>query len=291
MRRHRWLGVGLIALGTGLVVNSILGPMVFGLIDYPLSQTLMNQTIGLDAVSLAVVAPVAVAAGALALRGHVGGPILGFGPAAYTWYMFLQFVLGPEYGYYPGALPLHLGLFVLSGAIAVGAWAVVGSGDVPTAPRRSGRVRAAVLLGLVAFLLSRYVPMVIDALGGEGLSAEARAGITMFWSILLLDLGIVLPATIAVAAGLFAGRGWATKAMFMLIGWWAFVPASVAAMGIVMVANGDPNASAGQVAVFVAAAVAFAAFAAALYRRLFPRRRADSVAEEPVGRGRLVRVG
>ena len=45
------LGAGLIALGAGLAVNSLHGPFVFGIVDYPLSETLRNQTIGLDAVS------------------------------------------------------------------------------------------------------------------------------------------------------------------------------------------------------------------------------------------------
>lgn len=291
MRIHRWLGIGLITLGLGLVVNSILGPLVFGIIEYPLSETLLNQTIGLDAVSLALVAPMSVAAGGLVLRGHRAGAVLGFGPAAYTWYMFLQFVLGPEYAYYPGAMPLHLGLFILSGAIAVGAWSAIRSEELPAASRRADRVRGVILLALSAFLVSRYVPMLFDAVGGEGLSAEAREGLTMFWSIFLLDLGIVLPATLATAAGVMAGATWGTKAMYALIGWWAFVPASVAAMAIVMVVNGDPLASMGQTVVFVAGALAFAAFAARLYRALFVDRGETERAPEEVARRHLTEVG
>ncbi|HEX6208611.1 MAG TPA: hypothetical protein VF058_09695 [Actinomycetota bacterium] len=291
MGTHRWLGVGLITLGAGLIVSAILGPLVLGIVDYPLSESLTNQTLGLDAVSLTLVAPVSVLAGALALRGHPAGPVLGFGPAAYGWYMLLQFVVGPEYAYYPGALPLHLGLFVLSGTIAVGSWRAIRSEELPPATRRADRLRGVALLAFSGFLLSRYVPLVADALRGEGLSAEALEGVTMFWSIFLLDLGVVLPATIAAAVGVIAGAPWGRKAMYALVGWWAFVPASVAAMAIVMVGNDDPNASTGQAAVFVVVAVLVLAFAAVVYRGLF---RADRVASAPAGeasRRHLTRVG
>jgi hypothetical protein len=271
MRTHRWLGIGLIALGGGLAANSLLGPLIGDVIRYPLSETLLNQTIGLDAVSV-LVASVSIFAGALALRGHVAGPVLGFGPAAYTWYMLLQYVLGPEYSYYPGALPLHLALFSLSGGIAVGAWSAIRPDGLPEASRRADRLHGGILLGLAAFLALRYFPMLLDAVSGKGLTAEAREGLTMFWSIVLLDLGIVLPATIATAIGVLVGAAWGRKAMHALVGWWAFVPASVAAMAVVMVANDDPHASVGQTVVFLVGAALFTAFALRVYRPLFGRR-------------------
>ena len=288
MRTHRWLGIGLIALGAGLVVSSILGPLVFGVIDYPLSETLLNQAIGLDAVSLALVAPVSALAGVLVLRGNGAGPVLGFGPAAYAWYMFLQFVVGPEYAYYPGALSLHLGLFTLSGLVAVAAWGAMRTQELPAQSRRTDRVRGAVLLGLAAFLVSRYLPLALDAVGGTGLSAEALEGVTMFWSIFLLDLGIVLPATIATAVGVVAGSGWGHKAMYAILGWWAFVPASVASMAIVMVAGDDPHASLGGTIVLALAALAFVSFAVRVYRPLFRRpNEAPDLAAERTARGSL----
>jgi hypothetical protein len=67
----RGLGFGLIALGIGLAANSLLGPLVGEAVDFHVTETLRNQMIGLDAVSLFVVAPLSVAAGLLVLRGHV----------------------------------------------------------------------------------------------------------------------------------------------------------------------------------------------------------------------------
>jgi hypothetical protein len=243
---HRSFGIALIALGVGLIVNSLLGPFIADAIQYPLSESVLNQTIGLEAVSLLLVAPLCILAGALAIRGHPAAPVVAFGPAAYTTYMFLQYVVGPEYRYYPGVLPLHLGLFVLGTGIAVAAWASVDREHLPRMTRRSERQYGVLLLVLAAFIVSRYLPALSAALRDDPLVAEFRNDVSMYWSIFLLDLGIVVPATIAASVALIRGTGWGRKALYAVFGWFALVPPSVAAMSIVMVANDDPNASAGQ---------------------------------------------
>lgn len=100
------------------------------------------------------------------------------------------------------------------------------------------------------------------------------------WSIVLLDLGIVLTATAATAVALLAGRGWARRALYAILGWWAFVPASVAAMGITMIARDDPYASVGQTVVLALRAVAFVGFVVYLYRPLFQPARIEPPAPD-----------
>ena len=56
-RSNRWLAGGLVALAAGLAANSLLGPLVAGGITYSLSEPVMNQTLGLEAISLLVVTP------------------------------------------------------------------------------------------------------------------------------------------------------------------------------------------------------------------------------------------
>ena len=264
---HGWLGIALFTLAAGLVVNSLLGPMVADAIDYPWSESMRNQAIGLEAVSMFVVAPLCILAGVLAIRGHRSAPFVAFGPAAYTAYMFLQYVIGPEYDSYPAVLPLHLALFILGVGIAVAAWAAGDRERLPEMARRSERRYGVVLLVLAAFIVFRYLPTLLAG-QGEPLAAEFRADVSMYWSIFLLDLGVVVPASIAVAIGLLGGTRWGPKALYAILGWYALVPPSVAAMGIAMVANDDPNASAGQVVLLTVAAVAFAAVAIRLYRPL-----------------------
>ena len=77
----RRLGTLLVLLAAGLVATSTLGPAIGDWIRYPVTTTLLNQTIGLDVVSLVVVAPVCAAIGILALRGHRAAPLQVWDPA------------------------------------------------------------------------------------------------------------------------------------------------------------------------------------------------------------------
>ena len=79
-----WLAAGLLVIASGLVGVALLGPLASDVIDYRVTETLRNQTIGLDAVSLFVVAPLSLLAAMLVLRGHVAGPALALGIGAYT---------------------------------------------------------------------------------------------------------------------------------------------------------------------------------------------------------------
>lgn len=267
----RLLAVGLLALAAGLAINTLLGPLVLDLVSYPFSESTRNQTLGLEAVSLFLVAPVCLAAGILAWRGSRAGIVLALGPATYTAYMFVQYVIGPQYAHYPRALVLHLGLFVLGMVVATGAWAMVSAGDLPAIGPTAARRRGIVLCLLAAFVVSRYLPALAGSWPEEPLPAEYAADPSMFWTILLLDLGIVVPALVATAVALFRGAATGHKAAYALLGWFALVPPSVAAMSVAMVAAGDPNASVGQMAIFIVAAVAFSAYALAAHRPLFRR--------------------
>ena len=139
-RARSRLGLALIALGLGLAVNSLLGPFVADAFEFHVTETLLNQMIGLDAVSLLVVAPLALIAGLLVRRGHVAGPALAIGIGAYTAYMLVQYILGPDYLRLPGdsqaLFPLYLALFVLGWAVALAAPRAADRPDrAPTARR------------------------------------------------------------------------------------------------------------------------------------------------------------
>jgi hypothetical protein len=49
------LALALVTIAAGLVVNSLLGQLAMGVVTHPFSGTLVNQTIGLEAVSLFLV--------------------------------------------------------------------------------------------------------------------------------------------------------------------------------------------------------------------------------------------
>jgi hypothetical protein len=263
----RWLGRGLIALATLLVANTVVGPLALGWLDYELTETLTNQLYGLEVVTIALVVPWAYAAGVLALRGEPLAPLLAIAPAGYAAYMFVQYVLGPEYDELGLAPLFHLVLTSLAGTLVLAAWALARAQPLPATPHE--RFRVAVLVGLAGFVVLRYVGTIAGAFRGDPLEAEFAESVTFYWSIVLLDLGVVVPAVIAAALALSRGSAVGRQGFVAAVGWFALVPPSVAAMAVAMFVRDDPNASAAQVVLLGVASLVFAGYAAAVHRSLF----------------------
>ncbi|HWO73376.1 MAG TPA: hypothetical protein VNN21_07440 [Dehalococcoidia bacterium] len=268
----RLLATGCFLLAAGLAVNSLLGPLAFGVIDYRYTETFENQAIGLDAFSLAIAGPLLLVAGALALRGYVVAPFLALGPSLMAAYMLPQYVLGGHYDTLPGNnedfFLLHLGLFVLSVGVAVVAWTSVDAGRLPPASARSRRWTGVLMPAVAVFLALRYLPTLMDIWQGRP-SEEYLEDPIAFWLIAFMDLGIVMPAALACGVALLSGAEGARKPMYAIVAWFALVGPAVAAMGFAMSANDDPNASLGSAIVFAVYGAAFASLAAFLFRPLF----------------------
>jgi hypothetical protein len=280
MHDNRWLGYLLIALACALAANSLLGPLVLGVIDYHLSGTLINQGIGLDAFSLAIVTPLLLLAGVIVLRGHTTAAIIAVAPALYLPYMFLQYIAGPEYLQYEGNnesfFPLHVALLSLGTIAGLGAWAMVPDNSLAPLSRRGERLAGAAVLAIAAFIafgmylgngligaLSDFQAWVSEPGANR---AEYLDNPHMYWTVALLDLGVAVPAITATGIALIrGGTAWAAKAMYVVVGWLALVGPAVAAMAVAMELNDDPNASMGRTVMFCAAAGVFLGFAARIY--------------------------
>lgn len=254
-----WLGVGTIVLAIALAANTVLGPLITGLIEYPFTDTVRNETLGLEAVSLVLIAPLAFLAGVGLLRRRAGAALLALGPAAYASYMLVQYVLGPQYPTYQPSIILHLAMFVLSGTILVRAWGVAGALHLPT----RSRGWAVVVFAMAGFVASRWIPALLGTVTNEPIPA-APPDVTMYWSIFLLDLGIVVPVAVATGVGLLRRRPWAQRALYGVVGWFSLVPPSVAAMSLVKLMRPDANASPADAILFVVVTLVFWAVAAAL---------------------------
>ncbi|MEV0414901.1 hypothetical protein AB0I68_29890 [Streptomyces sp. NPDC050448] len=270
------LGGMLLALGTGLVLNSLLGPAGAEVIGYPIPDdgAVISQLVAVDVFALAVVAPLTVCAAVLVLRRRPLGPVLAMAPAVYTGYMVPQYVLGPQYLRYDGNseafFPLQLALFVLGWMTAVLAWRQMD----PAAwapPGRRERITGGVLIPLLAVAtFARYVPAIIDVAGAHPSAADYQEAPGYFWAIALLDLGVGLPAAIAAAAGVRRGTVWARKTALTLSAWLALIGPAVGAMAVSAWIRDVPDASAGQATTMTALGLLFAALALTLLTALRP---------------------
>jgi hypothetical protein len=261
-------GVLLLLLPAALLANSVIGPLVLDLVDYPITPTLQNQLIGLEVVTVALVVPWCAYAGIRALRGEPGSALLAFGPAAYTAYMFVQYVLGPEYGEYRAVALFHLGLVTLSAGLTLWAWALSRATTLAVRSHRAERVYGSLTMGLAVFVVLRYVGAIAGSFTSTPIPQEFADSRTFYWSIYLLDLGVVVPATVVGAVALLRGRELGRRALYAVTGWFALVPPSVTAMAATMLVNDDPNASVTTVVVLAAASLVFGGFAVVVYRPL-----------------------
>ena len=261
-------GWSLVTLAGLLVLNSLLGPLLLGVVDYPISASMTNQLLGLEVVTLVLVVPWTVLTGVMALRRDPRAPLLALGPTSYTAYMFVQYVVGPEYGAYSWAVLFHVGMVALSGGLALSAWGRAQRQSVPPITLRQRRRISLVLMGLAAFVLLRYLPAFVGAVTREPIATELRDARTFFWSIVLLDLGVVVPVTVAAAVALVRGTPAGHRALYGVVGWFALVPPSVAAMAAVMLVRDDPHASAPTLLVLAVATLAFWTVAGSVLGRL-----------------------
>jgi hypothetical protein len=265
-------GVLLLLLAAALLANSLIGPLGLDVVDYPITPTLQNQLIGLEVVTVALVVPWCGYAGIRALRGEPGSALLAFGPAAYTVYMFVQYVLGPEYGDYRAVALFHLGLVALSGGLTLWAWSLSRTATLPARSQHTERVYGAAMLGLALFVVLRYAGAIAGSFSATKIPPEFAAVRTFYWSIYLLDLGVVVPATVVGALALMRGRQLGRRALYAVTGWFALVPPSVAAMAAVMAVKDDPNASVATVVTLTVASLVFGGFAVLVFRPLLARR-------------------
>ena len=270
--RDRSLVVGLVVLAAGLAANAVLGPFLLGVIEYHYGPSMTAQGVGLDAVALTVVAPLALLAAWLVHRDHVAGPPVAFIPATFAAYMAPQYIIGPDYAGLPGNneqfFLLHLGLLLVGIAVLLLSWQAVDRIHLLPNTTASDRRRSWILVGAAVFILLRWLPFLPQLVRGSPTATEWTDNPTAFLLIAVLDLAIVVPATLTAALGLRAGALWGRSAAYGMLGFYAVVPLSVAAMAVSMVAHRDPHASPAGALGFVAAGLLFALVVLLLYRPL-----------------------
>ena len=271
--REVWLPVSLFLLSLGLVVNVALGPLGAETIRYHFSTSMRNQLIGLDAVTLLVVVPMALVVGVMAWRRHPSASVLAIAPGLFVAYMLPQYIVGPDYLNLPGNnqrfFLLHLSLFVLGVAVAVIGWTTIDDDRLPDVSDGAAYLASRVLfVGALFLVVALHLPGIIDALSATPTNAAFRDSPTAFYVVKLMDLGLIVPASIVVGVGLSHRRPWATKMMYPLIGWLALDAIAVSAMAIVMEVNNDPTGSMVLVVGFVTLTLVLVLLTVHLWRPL-----------------------
>ncbi len=262
MKTERLTGFGLLVMGIGVATNAILGPLMLGVIRFHVSPAGQNQQIGGELISLLAVAPVALVAGILWLRGHRLAPLIAIAPALYAVYTYVTFIIGPEYSRYPGnnerAFPLYLALIVLGWATALRSWRTLVIEPLPALSVRLRRLLAGILLGISLVFALAWLASLAPVLVGGSHPQSYIDDPTMFWLIRLLDLAVVIPASVITGLGLLRNASWATRLGYVLTGFQTLLVGSVAGMAMVMLMRKDPSASPTMLVVMLTITVALA---------------------------------
>ena len=269
MNAGRIAGIGSIALGAGIAVGAVLGPLVLKVIEFRTSEHIENQFVGGEVVSLGVVAPALAGAGVLWLRGHRLAPSLALGPALYAVYTYTTAVLGQEYARYDGNaekfFPLYAALVAGGAAVAVYAWSRLGQTELPGPPDGLRRALAGVFLGIGGFFALAWAAQIRLVLTGQP-PAEYVEGPTLFWLIKLLDCGFVIPALLATGLGLLRKHPAGIKAAYALAPFGTCLAGSVAGMAVAMEVKGDPSSQPAMLAVVLPATAGLALLTGRLLR-------------------------
>jgi hypothetical protein len=291
----RLLGFGLVLLAMAVATVAALGPLVFGVLRYRISATSLNQIIGGDAAALIVVVPVTVAVGALAIRGHPAAPVLALAPSVFVVYTYTQLIVGNEYLQLPGNVerffPLLLAAFILAAAIALRAWNSLPASRLPATSARVDRTAGVVLLLIAAFVvLGLHLANYLDAMRDHPVTEQYLSNPTAFWLVKFMDLGIVVPAAIAVGVGALRRRPGARKPVYALLGAYTLIGASVAGMAITMAARHDPDSSGVAVIGATVMTALLAGTTCYIYLPLFRRAGTDLCLAETTGRAPVAEI-
>jgi hypothetical protein len=116
-----------------------------------------------------------------------------------------------------------------------------------------------------------HLSTLIDALRENPVGNGVLSTPNAFWVIKAMDLGVVAPASVLMGVGLLRGRSWARTPAAAVLGGYALLGWSVAAMGWSMLRGGATDASLGLAVGATAVATAVTGYAGVLYRPLFAR--------------------
>ena len=259
----------LLLLAAALAANVLLGPLGLGVIEWRVSENLLNQTYGADAAILALVVPAALAAAWLWWRGRRLGAPLALGAGLAALYYGVAETLGPDYIRYPGNNEryglLFLAVITLAWMVAARAW--VALDPAPARPPVWLARGLAVVLALGAAVIGvAWLKQLLDIAATGAVTGEYLEAPGAFWMVRIVDLGFIAPVCLGVGVGLWRGSAAALRAAYGVVAFLVLQAAAVLAMGGVMLWRDDPAASPALVAALAPVTLALLACTLALLR-------------------------
>jgi hypothetical protein len=266
----------LVAQGALVAAGAAVGPLLLDVLHYRTSASGLDQIRGSDLAALTVVAPFCLWAGGLARHGHPAAPVLALAPAGFSIYIWTQLLIGNEFGRLPGNVewfaPLLLGIVGVGVAVAARAVRLLRTRPPLPWSRRQERATGVLMLVVAGFVVvGIHLSALVDALRDHPVGDAVLTTPTAFWVVKAMDLGLVAPASLLLGIGLLRRRAWARAPAAAVLGGYALLGWSVAAMGWSMVLGGAVDASVGLAAGATTVAAAVTGYAVALYRPLFRR--------------------
>ena len=245
-------------LGAAVVAaTAVLGPLGLGWIQYRTSPSGIWQTMGVDAVNLLLIVPILAIGGLLLALDREGAKYVLILAPVTLFSIAFEAGVGQEWGNpaYTGNVERYAWLFIVEVIVAlillVGTLPRFTERDAPRFGTRGLRVYVGVmtlLLALCAVLwLQELIAVAMTGNTASGSYASAPVG---FWTVRFMDLGITIPLGFLGMYLLLTRPEKAYSLVLLFFGFFVTMGTEVTAMALVMVANHDPEAQAGAVAVF-----------------------------------------
>jgi len=260
------VGVALISLATGglLAFLAIQGPLVLGKITYRTHEIIKNQLMGQDLINLVLLSPISIIGGmALLWRKPIAKYLLISTPL-YLIYYVLSYTIGwewssPDYTGNSEAYTFQF-LFILISALVIMLYSL-SLFDQPARgrfPRRGLAVYSVIFTLFLLMFASMWMKEVLEVIG-TGTARGYDLAPAAFWLVRVFDLGFSIPLGLISVYLLWTHPDSTFPIQMMFYGFFLTMLAAVNAMGIMMLAHGDPTFLWRDLAVFLTLAAIVAA--------------------------------
>jgi hypothetical protein len=249
--------VGLVALATALVLVylAVQGPLVRGVLTYKTAAIVNNQLLGQDAVNLALMAPLLLAAGVLLLLRKPLAKYLLIATPLFLIYYALSYTIGWEW-----SSPVYAGnneryfflfLFILIAALIalIYSLAVFPKNVESHFKKGALAVYSAVFVVFLLVFAGMWAKEVLEV-AATGTTRAYDIAPTAFWMVRVFDLGFSIPLGLISVYLLWARPNKAFPVICLFYGFFFTQIVAVLAMGWMMFLKNDPTFLARDLVVF-----------------------------------------